>query len=189
MKNNNYNNNINIIPVVSYFNADKYKFIIYKENKNKSGIYRWNNLITNKSYIGSSISLDIRFSNYYSLAYLKRKVGKGSSIIYNSLLKHGYNNFSLDILEYCEPSILIKREQYYLDILKPEYNILKIAGSLYGFKQRIDSIECTRIANIGRKHDEATKLKLSANSQAYPTIAINNKTGEGKYGCGCTVQF
>jgi NUMOD1 domain len=119
-------------------------------------------------------------SNYYSLAYLKRRTRKGSSIIYNSLLKHGYNNFSLDILEYCEPNILIKREQYYLDILKPEYNILKTAGSLYGFKQSKDSIERSRIANLGRKHDEATKLKLSANSRAHPITAINNKTGEIK---------
>jgi len=180
MKNNNYNNNINIIPVVSYFNADKYKFIVYKENKNKSGIYRWNNLITSKSYIGSSISLGNRFSNYYSLAYLKRRVEKGSSIIYNSLLKHGYNNFSLDILEYCEPSILIEREQFYLNKFKPEYNILKVAGSLHGFKQRIDSIERTRIANLGRKHNEATKLKLSANSKAHPITAMNNKTSEIK---------
>jgi hypothetical protein len=36
----NKNNNINIIPVVSYSNADKNKSIVYKENKNKSGIYR-----------------------------------------------------------------------------------------------------------------------------------------------------
>jgi hypothetical protein len=41
MKNNNYNdnNNVNIIPVVSYSNAYKDKSIVYKENKNKSGIY------------------------------------------------------------------------------------------------------------------------------------------------------
>jgi hypothetical protein len=39
MKNNN-NNNVNIIPVVSYSNAEKEKFIIYEENRNKSGIYR-----------------------------------------------------------------------------------------------------------------------------------------------------
>ena len=139
-KNNNNNNNINIMPVVTYSNADKDKSIIYEENKNKSGIYRWNNLITSKSYIGSSISLSNRFSNYYSLAYLKRRVGKGSSIIYNSLLKHGYNNFSLDILEYCESSVLIKREQYYLDTLKPKYNILKIAGSSLGYKHSSDTL-------------------------------------------------
>ena len=36
----NKNNNINIIPVLSYFNAYKDKSIVYKENKKKSGIYR-----------------------------------------------------------------------------------------------------------------------------------------------------
>jgi hypothetical protein len=34
------NNNNNIMPVVSYINAEKEKFIIYEENRNKSGIYR-----------------------------------------------------------------------------------------------------------------------------------------------------
>jgi hypothetical protein len=40
MQNNNYNyynNNVDIIPVISYINADK--SVVYKENKNKSGIY------------------------------------------------------------------------------------------------------------------------------------------------------
>jgi hypothetical protein len=43
-----------------------------------------------------------------------------------ALLKYGYwpkpakaLNFKLDILEYCEKSHLIEREQYYLDLLKP----------------------------------------------------------------------
>lgn len=140
MQNNNCNNYLNIVPIVSYSNADKDKSIIYKENKKKSGIYRWNNLITDKSYIGSSIYLYNRFSNYYSLAYLKNKVKKGSSIICNSLLKYGHYNFSIDILEYCEPSVLIKREQYYIDILKPEYNILKKAGSSLGYKHTKETL-------------------------------------------------
>ena len=37
-----------------------------------------------------------------------------------------------------------------------------------------------RRAHLGRKHSEATKLKLSANSQAHPVRVINNKTGEIK---------
>lgn len=37
-------------------------------------------------------------------------------------------------MEYCDPSVLIEREIYYIDLLKPEYNILKRAGSLLGFK-------------------------------------------------------
>jgi len=53
-----------------------------------------------------------------------------TSIIYSALLKHGYDNFSLDILEYCEVDILIEREQYYIDILYPKYNILKVASRI-----------------------------------------------------------
>jgi group I intron endonuclease len=49
--------------------------------------------------------------------------------INRALFKHGYPNFTLEILEYCEPSNVIAREQFYLDLLCPEYNLLKIAGS------------------------------------------------------------
>lgn len=120
------NNSINtdIIPVITYVNADIDKFRIYEENRNKSGVYRWVNKINGKSYVGSSIYLSNRFSNYYSLSSLTLKV-KRSIIIYRALLKYGYSNFSLDILEYCEPNVLISREQYYIDILKPKYNIRK----------------------------------------------------------------
>jgi group I intron endonuclease len=60
--------------------------------------------------------------------------------IYKSLVKHGYSNFTLEILEYCEPENAIKREQYYLDLLKPEYNILKVAkrGSSLGRPKACD---------------------------------------------------
>ena len=40
MKNSNDYNNRNIIPIVSYSNADISKNIILYENKGKSGIYR-----------------------------------------------------------------------------------------------------------------------------------------------------
>ena len=46
-------------------------------------------------------------------------------------------------MEYCAPENTIEREQYYLTSLKPKYNILKVAGSLLGYK-----------------HSEETKGKL-----------------------------
>jgi group I intron endonuclease len=128
------------MPVVSYINAEKEKFIIYEENRNKSGIYRWNNLITGDSYVGSAVNLTNRLTSYFSFRFLNREIQRNESIISNSLLKYGYNNFSLDILEYCEPSLLMKREQYYLDRLKPEYNILKIAGSRLGYKHSPETL-------------------------------------------------
>jgi group I intron endonuclease len=59
--------------------------------------------------------------------------------IYKAILKHGHSNFSLEILEYCEPSKVLEREQYYIDLLKPEYNILKTAGSSLGNTHSEDS--------------------------------------------------
>jgi len=48
-------------------------------------------------------------------------------------MKYSHSSFSLTILEYCDKSELNNREQYYLDRLEPDYNILKIAGSLLGY--------------------------------------------------------
>ena len=45
----------------------------------------------------------------------------------------------MEILEYCEPSEILKREQYYIDFLKPKYNILKTAGSLLNYKHPVES--------------------------------------------------
>jgi group I intron endonuclease len=71
-------------------------------------------------------------------------------IIHNALLKYGYSAFTLEILEYCEITNLIAREQYYIELLKPEYNILGKAGSNFGFK-----------------HSEITKLKLAKKSKEH----------------------
>lgn len=59
------------------------------------------------------------------------------------MLKYGYSGFKLEILEYCASVDLLKREQYYLDLFNPEYNLLKVAGS-----------------RLGSKYTEATKDKM-----------------------------
>jgi hypothetical protein len=151
----NINNNIlskrTIIPVATYTNAEKYKDLILKENNNKSGIYRWVNIINNKSYIGSAKYLNKRLGLYYSLTTIKKSLEKSSSAIHSALLKYSYNNFKLEILEYCEQNILISREQYYFDLLMPEYNICKIAGS-----------------TLGKVHSEKTKLLMSLRCKGVP---------------------
>lgn len=64
----------------------------------------------------------------------------------------------MDILEICDTSILIQREQYYIDLLKPEYNILQVAGSLFGYKHTQESLE--KMRNIALNRSEETKAKL-----------------------------
>jgi len=131
------------VPIVTYANADTEKLKILKENKGKCGIYRWINILNNKSYIGSSIDLRRRLKQYYNISYLERF---NNMLIYKSLLKHGYSKFKLEILEYCDLSDVIKREQHYIDIFKPKYNLLKLAGSSLGYKH--DEISLVKV----RKH-------------------------------------
>jgi len=84
------------------------------------------------------MNLSRRFNQYYNYNHIADP--KRNMRIDRALLKYGYSNFQLDILEYCEGSNLIEREQYYLDLLKPEYNILLIAGSSLGFKHKSETI-------------------------------------------------
>ena len=60
-------------------------------------------------------------------------------MIYIALIKYGYSWFKLKILDYCNPFVLISKEEYYIDCLNPEYNI-KTGGISYGFKHSEVSI-------------------------------------------------
>jgi len=110
---------MNIVPCIAalYINADKEKAIAIKCNNKKSGVYRWTHRESGKSYIGSSVDLGKRFTTYYSYDWISSQAK--SSIICKSLIKYGYSEFSLEILEYCNHrSDTIKREQFYLDSLE-----------------------------------------------------------------------
>nr|YP_009722348.1 hypothetical protein [Morchella importuna]QGN66750.1 hypothetical protein [Morchella importuna] len=144
MKTTNKNNNpiVPIVPAVIYPNADIHKKRILEENKGKSGVYRWTNLENGYFYVGSAVDLAKRLKFYYNSNHLTTI----NMVIYRAISKHKHSNFTLEILEYCEPSDVISREQYYLDLFaeSPKYNILPIAGSSLGFK-----------------HSEEVKTKMS----------------------------
>lgn len=66
-----------------------------------------------------------------------------------ALLKYGYTNFSLTILEICDKDSLMSREKHFFDVYSPEYNILNIPGSPSrgsGWKHSEATIENMRIA-------------------------------------------
>ena len=141
------------IPAKVYEDAESMRKVIIEENKGKSGIYMFTNKITGHTYVGQSIDISNRFKNYFNISYLKSKDGFRIS---RAILKYGYSNFSITILEYCNISDLLKREQYYFYKLEPQYNILKIAGSSLGFN-----------------HSEETKAKISKSLKG---IYVNEKS-------------
>jgi group I intron endonuclease len=159
----NYLDNKNLKYVKIYEDAYKMRKDILRENKGKGGIYMLTNKLTNDIYIGQSIDISNRFKNYFNISYIK---SKNSFKISKALIKYGYSNFSLTILEYCDKDDLLVKEQYYFDKLNPEYNILKIAGSSKYFK-----------------HSEETKAKIS---KSLKRIYLNEKSA--LFGCYDTEQ-
>ena len=123
-----------IKPLIIYNNSLLNKVNALADNIGKSVIYRWVHKINNKSYVGSSNNLNRRLKEYYSINNIKIRVLTGNSRIYRVLLKDGYESFNLEILEYCDKNIRV-REQYYIDIIKPEYNMRKACrSSINSFK-------------------------------------------------------
>jgi group I intron endonuclease len=137
------NTGFNIKPSVVYSDLTLETKTIFKDNKGKSGVYRLTNLITGAIYIGSAIDLTRRFREYFSVKHLKKETLKNNSIIYRALLKNGYSNFRLEIIEYCDKNFTIVKEQYYIDLLNPEYNLCLKA-----------------VSSLGRITREDTRLKL-----------------------------
>jgi len=116
--------------------------------------------------------------------------------IYKALLKYGYGEFILEILEYCSPDVLLQREQYYFDTYYPDYNVLKVAGSPTGYRHSEAAKKLIGIASKDRVVKESTRdLKREAllgknlskehvdkkrlgNTFRKPVIVTNTKTGE-----------
>lgn len=94
-----------------------------------------------------------------------------SSIIARSLLKYGYSGFKLEIIEYCEPDKCLEREQYYLDSIQPELNILKNSTSRLGVNHSETTIEKIRISLLGNQRAVGGERKLT------PIKVIDNLTG------------
>jgi group I intron endonuclease len=150
-----------------YDNSEINKLSILHENKNKAGVYQWTHKESGKFYIGSAVDISKRLKNYYNKSYLNRYKNMH---ICNALLIHGYSSFSLTIIKYIDISnsssnevrkLILEREQYYLNTMKPVYNILKVAGSILGYVHNEKSIAKISEAKKGKPRSAETRTLLS----------------------------
>jgi len=193
-----FNKNLPYQPVIIYNNAETDRLQILSDNKNKTGIYLWTNKKSGKNYVGSAVDLSKRLNDYYSPLYLKR----ANNYISRALLHHTHSAFSLIIIEFIEikdlslegaRQLILEREQYYINLLLPEYNILKVAGSLLGYKHTVESIEKISIAKKGENHpmfgkshspDAVTKISKALSgennsmSKSVFVYSLNSETQE-----------
>lgn len=130
------------------------------EDMKQCGIYKITNKVNNKIYIGSvcTSSTSNKKNNFrrrwqFHMNYLRKGKHSNPHLQY-SFNKHGEDSFIFEIIEVIEDkynvSLILDREQYYLDLYKPYisdigYNKLKTSINL----------------KINTKTKESTKEKLS----------------------------
>lgn len=94
-----------------------------------SGIYKIENTINKKLYIGSSYNIKLR---WYKHKYQLKNNKHPNKHLQYAINKYKLEIFNFEIIEECLESELLKREQYYIDFYKNKntlYNVDLIAGS------------------------------------------------------------
>lgn len=150
-----------------------------------SGIYEIVNLVNGKRYVGSAIRFNSRWI-YHRRDLRARK--HHSPYLQASWNKYGEDSFAFRVLEgVVDKSLLISREQHYIDTLRPEYNIRPVAGSALGHRwtaeqrQRISAKrKGRRVLPIGYRHSDETRAKFRERMRMNPTFLGRHHSAEAK---------
>jgi group I intron endonuclease len=133
-----------------------------------SGIYKiQSKSMPERTYVGSAINLRDRWWNH--IGKLKSNT-HGNAKLQNHFNKYGEEDFVFIIIEPCLPEFLTIREQYYIDTLKPFFNICKVAGSCLGVKRTVEFSKKSSERQKGKKLTEEHKRKLSEAAKNRPPI-------------------
>lgn len=97
--------------------------------------------------------------------------------ICRALLKYGYSNFSLEILEYCDSVLCLQREKHYIDHFKPEYNISQHPSSPFlGLAHSKKALTKMSMIKLGVSKPEQDKLNLSLADPKIVNIEVSDLT-------------
>lgn len=137
--------------------------------KTKSGIYVLRNVLDDKEYIGSAVDLARRKAQHLSALRNKRHINPHLQGAFN---RDGEAAFVWEVLEVCEASALLEREQFHLSQRHRGaiYNIRLIAHSNLGMKQSPESIEKRRRALTDRKLSPEHVAKMRGRKASPETL-------------------
>lgn len=124
----------------------------------KSGVYKIENTSNGKIYVGRSVDLMHRKSVHW---HHLRKGTHHSVKLQMAWLKHGESAFIFHVIERVVPELLTEREQYWFDLLMPQYNIIKDARGAFGYKLSAATKAKIAAKARGRRASDETKMKLS----------------------------
>lgn len=121
-------------------------------------IYAIINILNDRIYVGQTFNKLKRFGEHKKTLIAHTHC---NPFLQKDWDKCGKNVFIFVELEKCELENLTIKEQYWIDKLKPDYNIAPVAGSMLNYKHTDEAKERMRQAQLGKKHSEETKKKMS----------------------------
>jgi group I intron endonuclease len=101
--------------------------------RKKSGIYVITHDASGRQYVGQSQSIGDRWLAHKSSL---RRGTSSNRFLQGAWNKYGEASFSFTVLEMCPPTdaLICAREQYWIDLLKPVFNLAPVAGTNRGVK-------------------------------------------------------
>lgn len=128
---------------------------------NNCGVYKIENALNGKCYIGQSIHLKKRKNSHSSRL---GSMTEDNIYLQRAYNKYGKDNFKFTVLVYCEPYELTRYEgllDCYYKSLGISYNTRICIDSNKGLRHSDESKRKIGIANSGKKASEETRRKLS----------------------------
>lgn len=138
----------------------------------KNVIYKISNTVNDKIYIGSSINFNNRYRQHRFLLLNKKHFNLK---IQNHVNKYGFESLIFTVLE-SDCDNLIFREQYFIDKLKPCFNIRTIAENNKGLKRTDEQKK--RQSIISKENIKKNKNFFSKESKSK---AVNTRKENGGY--------
>lgn len=131
------------------------------------GIYKIENLINGKIYIGQSVDIQYRFRNHKSESF-NPKSNAYDTAIHRAIRKYGVDNFSFDVIEECDQDKLLEREIYWI-------NYYQSFGNGYNLTSGGEGVPTVNIKQTQKLWDNGLSIKEIAqnlNCQQHTVIRI-----------------
>jgi group I intron endonuclease len=109
-----------------------------------AGIYKLQNTVNGKFYIGLSKNIQRRFIEHRTPRNLNRP-----SVLARAMRKYGPNAFTVEIIEECDVNLLSDREAFWINQMRPAYNMN--AGGLGNRGHTVSEDVRVRLAIAARK--------------------------------------
>jgi len=150
------------------------------DNKQKSGVYEILNITNGKRYVGSAVNLPRRKNDHW-----RRLRGNHhrNQYLQNAWNKYNEEALEFEVLEHLEPEILVSFEQWWMNMLQPEYNMCPVAGNSLGYTHTDEALANMSAAQKGKTLSEDHRAKISKslkgnkNALGYPSRNKGKKLG------------